>query len=121
MTTATTPYTVEPYGPHWLLIIDGACQPFVSQVDAEHEGKRLADRAAHPPIAWTRPVETGLYPIPTGAQPTTCASCGASIVWTRTHQGKAVPLSLATGREVRGRRVALSHFQDCPDAQDWSH
>lgn len=117
MTTA--PYTVTEYGPHWLLIIGDARQPFVARADAEREGARLIDLAAHPPIAWLR--ETGLYPIPAGAQPMTCASCGAGIVWTRTHQGKPVPLSLATGREgAGGRRVAESHFRDCPHAEEWS-
>lgn len=119
MTTEIAPYTVEAYGPHWLLVIGDARQPFVARADAENEGKRLADRVAHPPIAWIR--ETGLYPIPHDAQPTTCASCGAAIVWTRTPAGKAVPLSLATGREVRRRRVAEAHFVDCPQAEEWSH
>ena len=40
-----------------------------------------------------------------------CKSCGAEIEWMRTPAGKLMPVSVATG---------LSHFQDCPQAKDWS-
>lgn len=114
-------YTVTEHGPHWLLTIGPAVACFVLRDDAENEGQRLVERAAHPPLAWLRGgLPAGTYPIPHDAPPAVCASCGAAIVWTRTVQGKAVPLSLATGHEVDGRRVASAHFIDCVDAKEWS-
>ena len=40
-----------------------------------------------------------------------CRSCGASIVWRKTEQGKMMPVAVATGE---------SHFRDCPQASGWS-
>lgn len=114
-------YTVTAHGPHWLLTIGATVACFVSHDDAEREGRRLIERATHPPVAWLRSrLPAGTYPIPHDAPPAVCASCGAAIVWTRTAQGKAIPLSLATGRTVGGRRVALSHFADCEQGKEWS-
>jgi hypothetical protein len=116
-------YTIAPHGSHWSLSLpNGAHALFVARADAESEGQRLSERAAHPPIAWIRSsaLSSGEYVIPVGSQPTACASCGASIVWARTPQGAAVPLSLATARTVGGRRVATTHFATCPDANEWS-
>lgn len=61
----------------------------------------------------------GEYPIPADVQPTTCRSCGAQIVWTRTETRKAIPLSLAKARTCQGQRVATTHFADCPHGRDW--
>jgi hypothetical protein len=61
----------------------------------------------------------GEYAIPEGAIPTTCRSCGASIVWARTEGEKAIPLALATARDCGGVRVALTHFADCTDSRAW--
>lgn len=112
-------YSVEPYGSHWLLTIGKMQQAFVAYDDAENEGKRLIKRQAYPPIAWVR-IASHCYPIPHGARPTRCASCGASVVWTRTAAGQPIPLSLDTARDHNGRRVADSHFTDCPHAKEWS-
>lgn len=62
----------------------------------------------------------GEYELPEHATPTTCRSCGASMVFVRTAQGKALPLSLATVEEREGKRWALAHFSDCPNAKEWS-
>jgi hypothetical protein len=42
---------------------------------------------------------------------TTCRSCGAVIRWEKTENGKAMPISIATGE---------SHFIDCPQSKKWS-
>jgi len=62
---------------------------------------------------------TGEYEVPQG-KVEHCRSCGASIVWANTPKGRAVPLSLATVQEHDGKRYALSHFTDCPQAKEWS-
>lgn len=64
-------------------------------------------------------LRVGEYPIPESGTPTMCRSCGASIVWTRTDYGRAIPLSLATARTCQGQRVALTHFIDCPESRAW--
>lgn len=61
----------------------------------------------------------GEYLIPIGADVETCRSCGASIVWTKTPAGKAVPLSLALVEERGGVKVTKTHFVDCPDGRGW--
>jgi hypothetical protein len=59
------------------------------------------------------------YPVPDDSTMETCRSCGAKIIWAKTLQGKAIPLSVAS-IEWRGKeRYANSHFSDCPDAKDW--
>ncbi len=118
-----TPYTVtDANGLALLEMADGRSQWFETRADAEREGQRLAKRDLEPPLMWLRVVEIapGTYPIPHGAKPTHCASCGASIVWRRTESGAPIPLSLATACTVGGQRVATSHFADCPDAKEWS-
>ncbi len=42
---------------------------------------------------------------------TTCRSCGAEIRWEKTKNGKAMPISVATGE---------THFADCPQSKKWS-
>lgn len=64
-------------------------------------------------------LKRGEYPIPDDAPPATCASCGKAIVWIRTPNDKAMPLSLSTARLVNGQRVAMNHWVDCPDRQEW--
>lgn len=54
-----------------------------------------------------------------GCGPGTCRSCGAAIAWYRREDGRAIPLSLATVQSHDGKRWALSHFSDCPDAKEW--
>lgn len=49
----------------------------------------------------------------------TCRSCGAAILWKRLETGRAIPLSVATIQPHSGKKWALSHFSDCPDAKDW--
>lgn len=60
------------------------------------------------------------YELPPNARPAVCASCGAGMVWVRTPKGKAMPLSAATIETREGRRYALPHWIDCPDAKEWS-
>lgn len=62
----------------------------------------------------------GEYELPPGSTVESCRSCGAQIVWDRTRDGKAIPLSLATVQHRFGVAYALPHFVDCPDAKDWS-
>jgi hypothetical protein len=62
----------------------------------------------------------GEYEVPSVSTPMPCRSCGASIVWTMTLKGKAMPLSAATIEERNDLRYALPHFVDCPQAKDWS-
>lgn len=62
----------------------------------------------------------GEYPIPKLGNIESCRSCGAQIVWTRTPNDRAVPLSLATVQTRDGIKYALSHFSNCPDAKGWS-
>lgn len=62
----------------------------------------------------------GEYELPEIATPTTCRSCGAAMVFIKTAQGKALPLSLATVEERDGKRYALAHFADCPQSKEWS-
>lgn len=64
-------------------------------------------------------LKPGEYPIPEGGKPTTCRSCGSSIVWTRTEAGRFIPLALSTARECQGRRVAMNHFTNCKHAKEW--
>jgi hypothetical protein len=64
-------------------------------------------------------LKPGEYVIPAGAHPTTCRSCGAAIVWTRTGTEKYIPLALDTARECQGQRVATTHFATCPHGREW--
>jgi len=75
----------------------------------------FADEPAQP----ERP-RPGEYPIPAGMLVEQCRSCAADIVWTRTARGRALPLSLATSRDVGSQRYATNHFADCPDGKGWS-
>jgi hypothetical protein len=61
----------------------------------------------------------GEYVIPAGAQPGTCKSCGASIVWAKTPQDRFIPLALGTARDVGGVRYATTHYADCPHGREW--
>lgn len=46
-----------------------------------------------------------------------CKSCGAAILWHKFAAGHFIPLSIVTiEQDVSGRRFALSHFADCPNA-----
>jgi hypothetical protein len=60
------------------------------------------------------------YAVPDDATPTTCRSCGAGMVFIKTAQGKALPLSVATIEVRDGVRYALPHFADCPNSKEWS-
>lgn len=62
----------------------------------------------------------GEYVCPLNARIDRCKSCKADIVWTRTEDGKAVPLSLATAQTRDGITYLLSHFSDCEHAKEWS-
>lgn len=64
-------------------------------------------------------LKPGEYPIPEVGKPSTCRSCGASIVWARTEASKFIPLALATARECQGQRVATTHFSDCKHSREW--
>lgn len=67
------------------------------------------------------PIERkGEYELPRGAQVEACRSCGAQIVWARTANDRAIPLSLATVQYRGGVAYCLSHWVDCPDAREWS-
>lgn len=69
----------------------------------------------------TEPAERkGEYALPAHANVETCRSCGAQIVWARTANDRAIPLSLATLQRRGGVAYCLSHFVDCKDARDWS-
>lgn len=67
----------------------------------------------------TPQLAAGEYILPAGVDVEQCRSCGASIVWTKTAAGKAVPLSLACVEERGGQRVTKTHFVDCPDGRGW--
>lgn len=57
------------------------------------------------------------FDVPRDIDRSYCASCGAGIYWIETVAGKRMPLSARTERETDdGRRVAQSHFSDCPNA-----
>ena len=59
----------------------------------------------------------GEYIVPAGATVSHCRSCQTEIVWVKTGTGANMPLSLATVRvDYYGRRWALNHFSDCPNA-----
>lgn len=58
--------------------------------------------------------------LPAGARIDRCKSCDAQIVWTRTEDGRAMPLSLATAQTRDGVCYVLPHFADCPEAKEWS-
>lgn len=63
----------------------------------------------------------GEYPIPTNGQHAFCGSCGAEMIWTYTSKRRPIPLSLATVEvDEEGRRTAMPHFVDCPQAKEWS-
>jgi len=64
---------------------------------------------------------TGEYELPAGASVEACRSCGAQIVWAHTANYKAIPLSLATVQHRNGVAYCLSHFVDCPQANEWSN
>lgn len=59
------------------------------------------------------------YEIPPTGQIEHCRSCNAQIIWARTPLGRAVPLAISTVQTRDGKRYAVSHFRDCPDAKDW--
>ena len=64
------------------------------------------------------PIRPNEYLVPDKAKTTSCSSCGAGIIWTKTSKnGRAIPLSVATIRTAdNGSCVALPHFVDCPHA-----
>jgi hypothetical protein len=61
----------------------------------------------------------GEYPVPLGAEPQQCRSCGAAIVWGKTSTDRAVPLDLAHLRVIDGQRYAVTHFAYCPHGPHW--
>lgn len=61
----------------------------------------------------------GEYPIPVGAEPQKCRSCGAAIAWGKTTAGNAVPLDLNHVRIIGGQRHAVTHFAYCPHGAHW--
>jgi ribonuclease HI len=67
----------------------------------------------------TADLEPGEFLIPADANVQACRSCGASIVWTRTPNGKPVPLSLALVEERGGVRITKTHFVDCEQSREW--
>jgi len=64
------------------------------------------------------PIKPNEYRVPDRAKTSSCSSCGAPIIWTRTSKnGRAIPLSVATFRIAKnGVCVGLPHFVDCPHA-----
>lgn len=89
---------------------------------AEYLLGRLGGQVIHlePPAA-NQPAAgvEGYYLLPRAEEPTTCRSCGAAIVWTRTEQGKSIPLDLAHVRGQAPYREALTHFAICEHAREW--
>ena len=61
----------------------------------------------------------GEYPVPVGAAPVKCRSCGAAIAWGQTPTGRAVPLDLDHVRVIAGQRHAVTHFAYCPHGRQW--
>lgn len=59
------------------------------------------------------------YVLPAAPYVSRCGSCNAPMAWTKTKAGNAVPLSLATVEERDGVKYAVSHFCDCPNANEW--
>lgn len=60
------------------------------------------------------------YELPAHPYVARCHSCGAGIVWVRTKNGKAMPLSAATIETRDSVRYAIVHWADCPQAREWS-
>ena len=59
----------------------------------------------------------GEYEVTAADTPDTCESCKAPIVWHKLGPGRFMPLSIKTiEQDAGGRRFALSHFADCPNA-----
>lgn len=57
------------------------------------------------------------FDVPEDARLARCRSCGAGVYWIVTAAGRRMPLSARTLHEPEaGRRVAQSHFADCPNA-----
>lgn len=60
---------------------------------------------------------TGEYLVPDAPEYGRCRSCGAEIIWIETVSGAKCPLSVASiEQDGDGRRYALTHFADCPNA-----
>jgi hypothetical protein len=58
------------------------------------------------------------YIIPPNAKQTTCG-CGAAIVFVTTPRSAQMPLALSTAYNLGGRRVAVSHYRNCPYASGY--
>jgi hypothetical protein len=76
-----------------------------------------ADQLPERDLFGARPHE---YVLPVAAATSRCESCGAAMAWTKTANGKAMPLSLATVEERDGIKYCLPHFADCPQSKEWS-
>jgi hypothetical protein len=55
---------------------------------------------------------------------TPCSSCGASVVWFRTKNGKRMPVDEATTRPTDAEHQLdlkrhVSHFATCPQRDSW--
>lgn len=62
----------------------------------------------------------GEYAFTEQAHRSRCASCGKPVVWITTSNGKTMPLSLVTQREINGATYAMTHFADCKHSREWS-
>lgn len=66
-------------------------------------------------------VPAGYYEVPVGAKVEHCRSCKASVVWTKTSRGAAIPLDTTGHITVEGKRFAKTHFATCPHGRQWRH
>lgn len=57
----------------------------------------------------------GEYLVPPRANKGKCRSCGAAILWTKSEQGRNVPLDPSSIELREGQEFALTHFALCPD------
>jgi hypothetical protein len=51
-----------------------------------------------------------------------CRSCQATIMWMKTDRGKKMPVDFtpaAQGHERWNPKTMVSHFDTCPNADDW--
>lgn len=61
-----------------------------------------------------------LFPIPAATPPSACRSCKAEIYWIITERGGRMPVSIGgpscVPPEENEDGLGISHFVDCPDA-----
>jgi hypothetical protein len=98
------------------------CDAHAEEIRATIEKRRAAPVGSAPkpapadPMAPAEPPKRKppTYPIPDGAAPTTCSTCGETIFWILTPNMKRCPV------EAFGEHRGESHFAHCPQAAQHS-